>query len=80
MSIAEPVITNDTFVACLKLDCVELPLNKREWYEQSTCPICKRLVYTYRHHRGLCTHICELTRKTQKSAQDAIKKANRLNQ
>lgn len=70
LSIGPPRILNDDFIS-------ELPLNQREWHEQQICPICKRLVYIYRHHKGLCEHLESAKQKEQKVAQDAIRKANR---
>ena len=77
----EPCITHDDFVCRIwARNLGDLPLNKREWYEQDVCPICKRMVYINRHDTRLCELIEHNKRKEQKVAQDAIKKANRLNQ
>jgi hypothetical protein len=59
---------------------VDPTMNKNEWHEKGVCPVCKKLVYTYRHHKALCAHIVELNKKTEKSAQNVLTKANRLNQ
>ena len=73
-----PVITNDEFIHRIwESNLRELPLNKREWYEQDVCPICKRMVYIYRHHPGLCQLIENNKRKEQKVAQEALRKAKR---
>lgn len=47
-----------------------------EFAKQDICPICKKIVKINRHHLGLCTHICELNKKTEKAANDTISKAN----
>lgn len=51
-----------------------------QFAEMAECPICKKIVHINRHSKDLCAYLDRNRKKTQKSAQDALTEANRLNQ
>jgi hypothetical protein len=54
-------------------------LSPEEFAQVDICPQCKRSVKINRHNIDLCAEIMKQNKKTEKAAQNAIKKTNRLN-